>query len=127
MPGFITELEQWNVTLIVVDEAHCISEWGHDFRPEYRKLSSLRSRFPQAALLALTATATDRVRADIVTHLEMNKAEPMWPVQPPQFDLPRFPQLNPDRQLLQFIRSHPDESGIVYCQSRASTERVVGR
>ena len=73
MPGFLSELERWKVTLIVVDEAHCISEWGQ-FRSEYRKLSSLRSRFPRAALLALTATATERVRADIITFLQMEKA-----------------------------------------------------
>src|SRR6267143_403332 len=66
LSGFLSDLRQWNVNLLAIDEAHCISEWGHDFRPEYRRLAELRQYFPEVPLMALTATATERVRLDIV-------------------------------------------------------------
>src|ERR1700712_2819129 len=66
LSGFLDDLQRWHLKLIAVDEAHCISEWGHDFRPEYRQLVQLRALFPDVPLMALTATATDRVRSDIV-------------------------------------------------------------
>ena len=69
--GFIRDLKRWKVSLIAVDEAHCISEWGHDFRPEYRRLSELRRALPEAPVLALTATATERVREDILRQLHL--------------------------------------------------------
>ena len=71
LAGFLSDLQKWNVKLIAMDEAHCISEWGHDFRPEYRQLASLRELFPNVPFMALTATATGRVREDIVTHLKL--------------------------------------------------------
>jgi len=73
LSGFLEDLQRWNVKLIAVDEAHCISEWGHDFRPEYRQISQLRELFPNVPFMALTATATERVRADIVTHLKLHE------------------------------------------------------
>ncbi|MEZ0259305.1 MAG: RecQ family ATP-dependent DNA helicase, partial [Chthoniobacter sp.] len=66
LPGFVDNLRAWNVTQLAIDEAHCISEWGHDFRPEYRQLADLRESLPDVPVMALTATATERVRADIV-------------------------------------------------------------
>src|SRR5438874_9534476 len=74
LPGFLANLKDWNVSLIAIDEAHCISEWGHDFRPEYRQLVKLRELFPETPVMALTATATKRVQEDIVKQLRLNKA-----------------------------------------------------
>src|SRR5204862_639591 len=73
LSGFLDDLKRWNVNLIAVDEAHCISEWGHDFRPEYRQLASLRPLFPDVPMMALTATATGRVREDIVGQLHLRE------------------------------------------------------
>ena len=74
-PGFIADLKRWNIRRIAVDEAHCISEWGHDFRPEYRQLAQLRKHLPGIPFLALTATATPKVREDIARQLQMEKPE----------------------------------------------------
>src|SRR5690606_30342648 len=71
LPSFMENLPRWGTSLFAIDEAHCISEWGHDFRPEYRQLSTLRDRFPGLPIMALTATATGRVRADIATQLRL--------------------------------------------------------
>src|SRR6185295_16129879 len=73
LSGFLSDLQRWNVQLIAVDEAHCISEWGHDFRPEYPQIAQLRDLFPTVPFMALTATATDRVRADIVKLLKLRE------------------------------------------------------
>src|SRR5579863_6565808 len=71
LSGFLEDLRKWNVNLFAIDEAHCISEWGHDFRPEYRQLASLREIFASVPVMALTATATERVRGDIVRQLHL--------------------------------------------------------
>src|SRR5947209_7598001 len=71
LPGFLSDLQRWQMKLLAVDEAHCISEWGHDFRPEYRQLADLRQLFPTVPMMALTATATARVRQDIVKLLNL--------------------------------------------------------
>ena len=126
LSGFLSDLQKWNVRLIAVDEAHCISEWGHDFRPEYRQLAMLRDVFPAVPFMALTATATQRVREDIVTHLKLRA---------PQCYVASFNRPNlmyrviaknkPYDQLLDFLRARPTDGGIVYCQSRKSAERVA--
>jgi ATP-dependent DNA helicase RecQ len=126
LSGFLEDLKRWNVKLIAVDEAHCISEWGHDFRPEYRQLSDLRKLFPDVPFMALTATATARVREDIVTHLKLR--EPKCYVA--SFNRPNLtyrviPKNKPYDQLLAFLRARPKDGGIVYCQSRKTTERVA--
>src|SRR5690242_11610335 len=126
LSGFLSDLQKWNIRLIAVDEAHCISEWGHDFRPEYRQIAQLRELFPQVPFMALTATATERVREDIVTHLKLR--EPSCYVA--SFNRPNLtyrivPKNKPYDQLLNFLRERPKDGGIVYCQSRKTAERVA--
>jgi ATP-dependent DNA helicase RecQ len=128
LSGFLSDLQKWNVKLIAIDEAHCISEWGHDFRPEYRQIADLRKYFPNVPFMALTATATGRVREDIVSHLKLN--EPRCYVA--SFNRPNLTyrviaKNKPYDQLLDFLRARPKESGIVYCMSRKSTESVAQR
>ncbi len=128
LSGFLSDLRGWGVNLIAVDEAHCISEWGHDFRPEYRQLAGLREFFPGVPVMALTATATTRVREDIVKHLKLR--EPGCYVA--SFNRPNLTyrvlaKAKPYEQALEFIRGRPRESGIVYCQSRKSAELTAER
>ncbi len=118
-------LQAWNVGLIAVDEAHCISEWGHDFRPEYRELAVLRERFPGAPLVALTATATARVRDDIISLLRMNQPR----IHVASFNRPNLsyrivPRVSPLKQVLAIIAEHGGESGIIYCMTRNRTEEL---
>ena len=128
LSGFLDDLKQWEVSRFAVDEAHCISEWGHDFRPEYRQLSNLRRLFPDLPFMALTATATDRVRTDILTQLRLKE---------PRTFVASFnrPNLNYQmetkqavfQQILKFVSSKPYESGIIYCYSRKATESLADR
>src|SRR5205085_1434068 len=76
MESFLERAKQWNIAQIAIDEAHCISEWGHDFRPEYRELAKLRTHFPNVPIMALTATATERVRQDILKQLQLRDPRP---------------------------------------------------
>ena len=128
LSGFLEDLKRWNVRLIAIDEAHCISEWGHDFRPEYRQISQLRQHFPKVPFMALTATATCRVREDIVNHLQLR--DPKCYVA--SFNRPNLTyrviaKNKPFDQLFEFLRARPKESGIVYCLSRKATESVAER
>src|SRR6184192_2471636 len=123
---FLERALNWRIAQFAIDEAHCISEWGHDFRPEYRDLKKLREHFPDAPVIALTATATERVRADIVKQLKLR--EPRSYVA--SFNRPNLtyrvvPKSAPYEQLLALIRSRPNDSGIVYCASRKSTESLA--
>jgi ATP-dependent DNA helicase RecQ len=123
---FLERAVNWNIAQFAIDEAHCISEWGHDFRPEYRELKKLRTHFPDVPMMALTATATERVRSDIVKQLKLR--EPRCYVA--SFNRPNLtyrvvPKTSPYEQLLEFIRSRPDDSGIVYCASRKSAESLA--
>jgi ATP-dependent DNA helicase RecQ len=123
---FLERAVNWNTAQFAIDEAHCISEWGHDFRPEYRELKKLRTHFPDVPMMALTATATERVRADIVKQLKLR--EPRCYVA--SFNRPNLtyriiPKTAPYEQLLEFIRSRTDDSGIVYCASRKSAESLA--
>jgi ATP-dependent DNA helicase RecQ len=128
LSGVLEDLQRWNVNLIAVDEAHCISEWGHDFRPEYRQLAQMREKFPNAPMMALTATATTRVREDIVKLLQLR--EPQCFVA--SFNRPNLTyrviaKAKPSAQVLSFLRSRPRDSGIVYCHSRKSAESVAAQ
>ncbi len=126
LSGFLADLQRWNVKLIAVDEAHCISEWGHDFRPEYRQIASLRELFPSVPFMALTATATGRVREDIVAHLKLrDHSSFVASFNRPNLTYRVVPKNKPYDQLLAFMRERPKDSGIVYCQSRKAAERVA--
>jgi len=128
LSGFLSDLQRWNVGLIAVDEAHCISEWGHDFRPEYRQLAQLRDLFPQVPFMALTATATDRVRADIIRHLKLHQPGCyVASFNRPNLTYRVIPKSGPYEQTLEFVRARSHECGIVYCQSRKSAESVAAR
>src|SRR5581483_1223860 len=109
-----------------IDEAHCISEWGHDFRPEYRQLAKLRTHSPDVPIMALTATATARVRIDIVKPLELRDAQ----CYVASFNRPNLTyrvegKTSAYAQLLEFVRSRPNDSGIVYCASRKTAETLT--
>jgi len=126
MRGFIEDLKRWNVTAIAVDEAHCISEWGHDFRPEYRQIATLRDHLPGVPFLALTATATQRVRGDIVTQLHLHEPEVfIASFNRPNLNYSIVPKARPVRQVYEFIRERPNEAGIVYVQSRKTAESMA--
>ncbi|MCA1659210.1 MAG: DNA helicase RecQ, partial [Verrucomicrobiaceae bacterium] len=126
MASFLERLLNLNVAQIAIDEAHCISEWGHDFRPEYRELKKLRTHLPDVPVMALTATATERVREDILRQLKLR--EPRCYVA--SFDRPNLtyhvvPKNAPHEQLLAFVRARPHESGIVYCASRKTADSLA--
>jgi len=125
-PGFLAELGGFGLAALVVDEAHCISHWGHDFRPEYRRVGELRALRPDVPIQAFTATATPQVRRDIAAQLGL--VEPLELVG--DFDRPnltyRFlPRGDTVAQVLAVIRRHPGEAGIVYCLRRSDVDALA--
>ncbi len=120
-------LDRGTISLLAIDEAHCVSQWGHDFRPDYLALSALRERWPKVPLIALTATATQATRAEIAARLGLTEARRFVA----SFDRPNIqyrivPKNDPKRQLLQLLRTeHDGDSGIVYCLTRASVEQAA--
>ncbi|MEI6107776.1 MAG: DNA helicase RecQ [Opitutae bacterium] len=119
-------LKAWNVTALAIDEAHCISEWGHDFRPEYRQIARLRDLLPDVPVMALTATATSRVRTDIIKHLRLREpATFVASFNRPNLSYRVIPKDQPLKQIIAFVRQRESESGIIYCASRATAERVA--
>ncbi len=126
LAGWIENLKTWNVSCIAIDEAHCVSEWGHDFRPEYRQLAKLRTALPDVPMMALTATATGRVREDIVTHLKLRDPQTfVASFNRPNLTYRVVPKDEPAKQIITFVRKREHESGIIYCASRATAERVA--
>jgi ATP-dependent DNA helicase RecQ len=123
---FFPRLREWNVSALAVDEAHCISEWGHDFRPEYRRLAELRDTLPDVPFLALTATATERVRSDILAQLRLHDpAVFVGSFNRPNLTYRVVDKEKPAAQVLAFVRERPSDSGIVYCQSRRGCESLA--
>jgi ATP-dependent DNA helicase RecQ len=130
-PRFLAQLdsllERGQLALFAIDEAHCVSQWGHDFRPEYRGLAVLHERYPSVPRIALTATADALTRADIVERLQLEGARQFVS----SFDRPNIryaivEKKDATTQLLRFIeREHPEEAGVVYCQSRKRVEEVA--
>ncbi|GAB2640853.1 DNA helicase RecQ [Nocardia goodfellowii] len=120
-------LDRGKVALFAIDEAHCVSQWGHDFRPDYLALSMLHERWPDVPRIALTATATAKTRDEIVQRLDLGGARQFVA----SFDRPNIqyriePKNRPDRQLLEFLKAeHPGDAGIVYCLSRNSVEKTA--
>ena len=120
-------LDRGAISLFAIDEAHCVSQWGHDFRPDYLGLSDLHERWPDVPRIALTATATAATRAEIATRLKLTDARHFVA----SFDRPNIryriePKAEPARQLLDLLRTeHPGDAGIVYCLSRASVEKTA--
>ncbi|WP_420629502.1 DNA helicase RecQ [Candidatus Leptofilum sp.] len=126
-PRTLELLAKCRVDCLTIDEAHCISEWGHDFRPEYRQLVALRRRFPDAVCLAVTATATQRVREDIKTSLEIPSAhEFVASFNRENLMLAVEPKTDGLAQTIHFLQAHPDESGIIYCNTRKQVDFLAG-
>lgn len=116
------------ISLFAIDEAHCISQWGHDFRPEYTKLIAIRQAFPQTPIIALTATADKVTREDIVTQLQLKGKTYISSFDRPNLSLNvRYETTKRDklRYIVNYIRRHPDSPGIIYCLSRKTTENVA--
>ena len=127
-PGFLGLLEQIDIALFAIDEAHCVSQWGHDFRPEYIQLSILHERYPQIPRIALTATADEPTRNEIISRLDLSAAQQFVA----SFDRPNIcyrisqNQGNARDALLRFIlNEHENDAGIVYCLSRKKVEQTA--
>lgn len=126
IPSFLSFLKGLKISLFAIDEAHCISEWGHDFRPEYRQLKIIGTSFPDVPIIALTATATPKVREDIINQLDLkdckkyiasfNRENLVYYVKPKQ---------DAFGQIVEFLRTKPGDSGIIYCYSRKSVESLT--
>ena len=124
---YVEFLKSIHISFYAIDEAHCISEWGHDFRPEYRNIRPTINKIGNAPVIALTATATDKVRTDIKKSLgimdahefksSFNRANLYYEVRPKTNDV--------DKQIIKFIRQHEGKSGIIYCLSRKKVEELA--
>ncbi len=125
-PRFMSLLDRSKIALFAIDEAHCVSQWGHDFRPEYRQLVVLHERWPDVPRIALTATADPPTQREIAERLQLDQAERFVS----SFDRPNIryrvvQRENAKRQLLDFLRDHADEAGIIYAMSRRKVEETA--
>ena len=128
LSGFLEDLKRWKINLFAIDEAHCISEWGHDFRPEYRQLASLRGIFPDVPVMALTATATERVRSDIINQLHLRApACYVASFNRPNLTYRTSAKSGAQGQIAEFLRARPRDSGIIYCQARKTAENLASK
>ena len=123
---FVDFLNQVNLSFVAVDEAHCISEWGHDFRPEYRRIREILSQFAKVPVIALTATATPKVQLDIRQNLQMENA----PLFITSFNRTNLyyevrPKQDPITQIITYIKKNSTKSGIIYCLSRRKVEELA--
>lgn len=125
LDSFLDYLDGVEISFIVIDEAHCISQWGHSFRPDYRNFSALKSKFPDKPVIAFTATATPEVEKDIIVQLHMKDPE----VIKSGFDRPNLTirideRIDEEDQVLAFVERHPNKSGIIYTATRQKTEKI---
>ena len=119
-------LREWNVSLFAIDESHCISSWGHDFRPEYRQLNALKKYFPNVPVIALTATADRVTRKDILKQIGIEEAQTfVASFDRPNLSLNVLPGRGRLQQIQTFLKKHNGQAGIIYCLSRKSTETVA--
>ncbi len=123
---FLEFLRGVNISFVAIDEAHCISEWGHDFRPEYRRIRPMLNKLPRVPIIALTATATPKVQQDIIHNLQIEEAS----VFKTSFNRTNLyyevrPKINPVPQVVKYIKQNPGKSGIVYCLSRKKVEELA--
>lgn len=124
--GFEDFLRTLKISLIAVDEAHCISEWGHDFRPEYRNLQQLRFKFPKTPIIALTATATQKVRQDIISQLSLDNPEIfISSFNRPNLSYEVMPKKDSFESIVSLLSGYRNESAIIYCFSRNDTEKLA--
>ncbi|MBA2711289.1 MAG: DNA helicase RecQ [Tatlockia sp.] len=123
--SFLERLEDCPIALFAIDEAHCISQWGHDFRPEYAALGLLKTHFPDIPIIALTATADQQTRKDIVAKLNYQPQQFVASFNRPNIHYSVIQKNNPSKQLHQFLQQEGQQSGIIYCGTRNSVERVA--
>jgi ATP-dependent DNA helicase RecQ len=125
--GFLKRLVRWGLAAVAIDEAHCISHWGHDFRPEYRKLDRLKREFPDLPVMAFTATAPPNVREDIVAHLGLAEDAAILVGDFDRANLTYrvLPRATVADQIMQVVQRHPGDAGIVYAMRRKDTERIA--
>lgn len=127
-PSFLERIQQLHISLIAIDEAHCISQWGHDFRPEYASLGQIKSVLPTPPIMALTATADDATRQEIASRL--NLTNPFY--HQASFDRPNirytlYEKFKPFTQLLQYLKTQSDNAGIIYCTTRKQVEETAAK
>ena len=125
--AFMERLHECRIALFAIDEAHCISQWGHDFRPEYAALGKLKTEFPQQPIIALTATADLQTQKDIVVKLQYQPKFYIASFNRPNIYYQVLPKQNPIKQIQHFLQTQMQQSGIIYCSTRASVEKLVAK